>query len=481
MKFHRVFDHICVLYTIWVLAGVLAFVTHLGDDLREIAATGDEGGLVPFLALLLVRFLPGTGGAPSFGSAADEVVVDAVGDNLVGLPGRAGAIPSETSEETSEASFVARIVAFLAHNIPAAMLFVLHHSAWRNRARLSFPTWIRLFLRGTQHCQCCVARRNNHILLRGPWRGYIGLFHRWLHSRVGYNFISAALLHHFMAQYVGIRRSQFGTKMWSLTIPFVSSTSHAVFALVVLVPCFVVFLRAPETRAFLYGLDHDNFRKMGSISSTNSLVHDQERNVSSPTNEKHVAFVVSESDCRVCKGTMNRSTILVDGVRRSDGDGCSDVSTATNQRRKGSNDTTAPIVPVSIDVISLMGLVVHRKFGSFGFLAYSGLAIVPREIRLDDVIVRFVAALYLRARSRHFRALSERIGHGLGWAVRSVIVVLSVAYGSYHYRRDVDGHMTKNVLEVFLSWPVVVGTMCAVGLGLWERFVLSSSRRCVQQ
>ena len=42
-----------------------------------------------------------------------------------------------------------------------------------------------------------------------------------------------------------------------------------------------------------------------------------------------------------------------------------------------------------------------------GFVLFSGVSIIPRVIRLDDVVMRLAAAVYLRRFSPHFRLFSK--------------------------------------------------------------------------
>merc|ERR1711933_467910 len=57
-------------------------------------------------------------------------------------------------------------------------------------------------------------------------------------------------------------------------------------------------------------------------------------------------------------------------------------------------------------------------------------SIVPRRIRADDVLMRLVAAVYLRLRSSHFRKYSVEIeqSHNLAWAVRAAMAIGSLSY-----------------------------------------------------
>ena len=68
---------------------------------------------------------------------------------------------------------------------------------------------------------------------------------------------------------------------------------------------------------------------------------------------------------------------------------------------------------------------VHRKFGAAGFVAFSGLSILPRRVTATDLAIRVGAAVYLRLFSRSFRAWVAKIEgvHLFTWLLRAVLVL----------------------------------------------------------
>ena len=77
-----------------------------------------------------------------------------------------------------------------------------------------------------------------------------------------------------------------------------------------------------------------------------------------------------------------------------------------------------------MDAITWMGVTTWRLGGSFAFVLFTGLSIIPRELTLGDCITRCVAAVYLRLRSRSFREWVEKIEniHLLTWTLRAVLL-----------------------------------------------------------
>ena len=53
-----------------------------------------------------------------------------------------------------------------------------------------------------------------------------------------------------------------------------------------------------------------------------------------------------------------------------------------------------------MDIITWQALVVHNVGGASAFVLFSGLSILPRRLTFSDLVVRAVAALYLRMRSK---------------------------------------------------------------------------------
>jgi len=295
-------DHACIAYVVWVLFGVLAFVTHLGDDLLTVASTcgkyGDSGSLS-------VRPWMWSNCSPE----QERLLVAFV--SLLPAGGRGN--PDRAVDSWS---------AFLPNNVALAAIFVGQHS------------WMRLL----KNVEGTTIDRMQPLPLR------ISL--RWLKSRVAYNLFSALALHLFLVKYLPYRSEDliFGFVPSELELP-ISSGIHALFALLVMIPCFGIFLANPGTHRLLYG------------------------------------------------------DVLDEGCKRS----------------KNS----------SIDAITQMANCVHKRAGLLGFILFSGMSIVPKVVYIDDVVVRVVAAVYLRQRSPHFRAFSKRVAgsHEAAWVVRALMIV----------------------------------------------------------
>ncbi|CAK0870052.1 unnamed protein product [Prorocentrum cordatum] len=292
-------DHACVAYVVWVLFGVLAFVTHLGDDLLTVASSCVEhwdSGSQP------VRLATWSVCSPGHGRllAAFASLLPASGR---GSPGRS---------VDSWAAF--------RNNVALAAVFVGQHSLMR-------------WLKGVEGA---TIDRVQPRALRMPLR--------WMKSRVAYNMFSALTLHVFLIKYLPYRSEEFilGFVPSELELP-ISAGTHALFALMVMIPCFGVFLADPGTHRLLYG-------------------------------------------------------------------------DALDEGGKGSKAS-------SIDAITQMAHSVHKRAGLLGFILFSGMSIVPKTIYIDDVVVRVVAAVYLRQRSPHFRMFSRRVAgsHEAAWAVRAMI------------------------------------------------------------
>merc|ERR1711879_535690 len=107
----------------------------------------------------------------------------------------------------------------------------------------------------------------------------------------------------------------------------------------------------------------------------------------------------------------------------------------------------------TIDVITLMGQCVHTRFGPLGFLLFSGASIIPRRIRIDDVIMRLCAAIYLRQRSAHFRLFSNRIHMDqYAWSLRAIVVVVSAIANISYYKEKAFA----------VVWILFVGVFCVM-------------------
>lgn len=291
-------DHACVAYVVWVLFGVLAFVTHLGDDLLTVASTcgsrGDSGSqsarlgvwaqCSPAHARLLVAL---ASLLPAGGRGDPDRAVDSWPD-------------------------------FFHTNVVLAAIFVGQHSMMR-------------------------LLKNVEVDKVRPLPFMMSL--RWLKSRVAYNLFSALTLHLFLIKYLPYRSEDpiFGFVPSELELP-ISAEIHALFALMVMIPCFGIFLANPGTHRLLYG----------------------------------------------------------------------DVPDEGGKRPKNS----------TIDAITQMANSVHKRAGLLGFILFSGMSIVPKTIYIDDVVVRVVAAVYLRQRSPHFRAFSKRVAgsHEAAWVVRALMI-----------------------------------------------------------
>ena len=97
-----------------------------------------------------------------------------------------------------------------------------------------------------------------------------------------------------------------------------------------------------------------------------------------------------------------------------------------------------------MDIITWQGLQVYRRgallggpgAGAAAFVAFSGLSILPAKVTASDLIVRVVAALYLRQRSRAFRSWVDRIEgvHILSWLLRLLLVLAALQHSSAQFR-----------------------------------------------
>ena len=126
-----------------------------------------------------------------------------------------------------------------------------------------------------------------------------------------------------------------------------------------------------------------------------------------------------------------------------------------------------------------------------GFVLFSGVSIIPRVIRLDDVIMRLAAAVYLRKFSPHFRHFSKgevaEIGHRIAWVARAFVIVASVAVGEHSMQ------IREKLKSIFQSssaaqplgsheiavalWPLLVGSICVFFLSVFDRHLSPRSAR----
>lgn len=325
------FWHACIIYVVWVLFGVIMFVTHLGEDFEEVQQSWFLGESLTYN----IRWALPAGGRP-----APHLAVNTW-------------------------------TKFFANNLRLAAVFLGHHSLMPFLKRKSK---MRLKLRRSQDFdEKYIGNNVKHVAARLERtkttlaKLVIGLQQvllTFLTDRKIYNVLSAIILHYFLCNYSTYRRQEGssepesgGTPMllgWSipscripneLTLP-ISAELHSICAIVIIIPCFVIFLKNPSTWVLLYG----------------------------------------------------------------------------ESRGQSSGN---------IDIITQMASSVHKEVGILGFVLFSGMSIVPRTIRIDDVVVRVVAAIYLRYRSAHFRSFSTRMSgsHEAAWVARA-LMLLSVFLGS---------------------------------------------------
>ena len=87
-----------------------------------------------------------------------------------------------------------------------------------------------------------------------------------------------------------------------------------------------------------------------------------------------------------------------------------------------------PRAPANMDAITWMGVCAWRKGGVWGFIAFTGLSILPQTLTLGDALSRGVAATYLRLRSRSFRRWVGSIpgAHHATWVLRAMLLTLAL-------------------------------------------------------
>ena len=112
---------------------------------------------------------------------------------------------------------------------------------------------------------------------------------------------------------------------------------------------------------------------------------------------------------------------------------------------KGSSQRGAG-APAGMDAITWMGICTWRKgeelgSGMFAFVTFTGLSILPQQLTIGDVIVRSVAAIYLRFRSHAFRRWISNIesAHHATWLLRASLLAgfLLTAWQMEELRGDV--------------------------------------------
>eukprot|EP00928_Gymnodinium_smaydae_P053477 TRINITY_DN37456_c0_g1_i1.p1 TRINITY_DN37456_c0_g1~~TRINITY_DN37456_c0_g1_i1.p1 ORF type:complete len:386 (-),score=42.26 TRINITY_DN37456_c0_g1_i1:186-1298(-) len=348
------FDHACVAYVVWVLFGVLAFVTHLGDDLMEMVSTSGGSSDEDANSVLFSGIFDWSTSVPHL----RRLLVT----SFYLLPAGGRADPSKAVDNWVE---------FFGTNLTYAAIFVGQHS----------------FMRLLKTSKGYDESRFQARLLRSA----LG----WLKSRIAYNVFSALTLHLFLINYAPYRQQEplFGMIPTELCLP-ISAEMHALFAFVVMIPAFMIFLVNPSTGKLLYG--------EGSASG------------------ESVAKMFSSA---------------------------SNVAFRSSGKKQDS----------SMDVITQMAHCVHKRLGIAGFVLFSGVSIVPRTIQIDDVVVRVVAAIYLRQRSAHFRLFSKRVAgsHEAAWLARALIL------GSGVCARLMKREFVRTELQLSIG-AVLIGIACLV-------------------
>ena len=120
-------------------------------------------------------------------------------------------------------------------------------------------------------------------------------------------------------------------------------------------------------------------------------------------------------------------------------------SKGNSKGSKGSSQRGAG-APAGMDAITWMGICTWRKgeelgSGMFAFVTFTGLSILPQQLTIGDVIVRSVAAIYLRFRSHAFRRWISNIesAHHATWLLRASLLAgfLLTAWQMEELRGDV--------------------------------------------
>lgn len=119
-----------------------------------------------------------------------------------------------------------------------------------------------------------------------------------------------------------------------------------------------------------------------------------------------------------------------------------------------------------MDIITWIGYTVWLKAGSLGFVLFSGLSILPYKVYTWDLVMRVVAAIYLRARSQGFRIWVGKIEstHHFIWVLRGVILVIALWYQYTLLKRSQQGSGSEVGAEDGTTSPNDVFTVKSVAL-----------------
>ncbi|CAD7935179.1 unnamed protein product [Amoebophrya sp. A120] len=418
----NVFETAAHFYVIWVLFGVICFVTHLGDDLPEIAfllpgggaALTDDGRDAHVEAS---RFLPAN---PTDGGPPGDV--------------HAGARrPSAHDVQYLDRAPHHQILDYFFHNVPYALFFVFPHS-----------------------------------FLKHTLRHKLGLF--W------YNFHAAVSLHVFLANY----RKLDGPVFQLLELP-ISNGTHLWLVLPVIAASFWIFLMDEKTQWMLFpkvrehaGVTGSMLQRWGvssSSASAPSAPYDKTRLATGQAGRLIFEMNLNEENLG-CKASHEKSA---ENWRQGEGEGDGSANTChlstaragvsartscisvgpparqtattcpfaspfssgekeTRREKSDGGSGTARATSTTnnkLDIITAMAeSVVRSRFGVLGFILFSGLSIIPRKMTVDDLILRICAAVYLRIFSKAFRAFSRKIAntHLVIWMLRGTLVLLTVFY-----------------------------------------------------
>lgn len=118
-----------------------------------------------------------------------------------------------------------------------------------------------------------------------------------------------------------------------------------------------------------------------------------------------------------------------------------------------------PQVPAGMDAITWMGVCSRNSGGDIFFVLFTGLSILPPQLSLGDAVVRVVAAVYLRLRSRAFRAWTAKVekAHIACWWLRGSLLCLFVLRAS-----------STDWREALWSWKLLAALFVAGGLRFVE-------------
>eukprot|EP00924_Labyrinthula_sp_SR-Ha-C_P001305 snap_masked-scaffold_7-processed-gene-19.67-mRNA-1 protein AED:1.00 eAED:1.00 QI:0/0/0/0/1/1/2/0/344 len=114
-----------------------------------------------------------------------------------------------------------------------------------------------------------------------------------------------------------------------------------------------------------------------------------------------------------------------------------------------------------MDIITWIGYTTFLKAGSVGFILFSGVSILPHKVYLWDILVRVVAAAYLRHRSKGFNIFVGKIEstHHFIWAFRAGLVALALYTQS---------HLIQFSAQA-VGLMIVLGCLAGLGLHLLEK------------